>query len=162
MKKILLIAIVLFGLQVFGQKKLEIYNLNSTLSFQIYNIFTNASGSNPEFQSKITVITIAPGGSYILENTSNIYRFPFLSPSTTPVINWMRDGVPLTNAAAWVLGNAQVFDKMVFGTSGSYNVIGPASPSVGGSSGGTAWTADYETIVNPSNLNDITYLVVIQ
>jgi hypothetical protein len=161
MKKILLIAIVLFGLQVFGQKKLEIYNL-TTLSFDIYNIFTNASGSNPEFQSKLTIINIPPSGSYILENSSNIYRFPFLSPSTTPVISWMRDGIALSNTAAWVLGNAQVFDKMIFSTTGNYNVIGVASPSASGSSGGTAWTADYQMIVNPANPNDITYLVVIQ
>lgn len=160
MKKILLIAIVLFGLQVFGQKKLEIYNLSS-IDFEIYNIFTNASGSNPEFQSKLTVIPILAGNSYILENTSNIYRFPFLSPLSTPTISWMRDGIALSNTAAWVLGNAQVFDKMIFGTN-NYNVIGPASPSASGSWAGTGWTADYETIVNPSNPNDITYLVVIQ
>lgn len=167
MKKLLLIAIALLGLHGFAQKTFEVYNF-TPVTINLYDIITNASGVNPEFHSKATPVPVPAGGSYTLVNTANIFRFPFQSPSSSPYIpTWERVNPPaptavLASPAAWVLGNAQVFDRMAFGEPGaSFSYVSVATPTVSWPGPGYTWTAIYSVFVNPSNPNDITYTIVI-
>ncbi|MGL5892195.1 MAG: hypothetical protein ACRC3B_20035, partial [Bacteroidia bacterium] len=88
MKKIILAAALLIGLQSFAQKTYEVYNF-TTQTVQLADIMTRtAAGNYPEYHSKpFGLISIPPGGSYTLVNTTNIFRFPFQSPSSIPYVN---------------------------------------------------------------------------
>ena len=162
MKKIALILLLLSGFCGFSQKTLEIYNY-SALPVTVTMIVTKpASGLYPWCASvSPSVIDIAPGGSYILENTANIYRFPFYSPgSSTVITNWRRVVAPvppstnatftnMTSASLWPLGTGQFFDYISFnvnyGAAGFGN-IGELSfwvPSTTIANYSNNWGADY-------------------
>lgn len=92
MKKNILFLLLLICSFSFAQKSLEIYNY-STKTITISIVVTKPpTGIYPWFASVTpATITIPAGGQYILQNNSNIYRFPFLSPSSTPQItNWRK------------------------------------------------------------------------
>lgn len=165
MKKLLLI-IILFGLQGYGQKTLEIYNFTA-YTVVIADITTYAPGTTTEFSADfgpIGPIALAPGASYTLQNTLSLTRFPFLSPSSSPTIdNWYRRTSPtnvtlMTSPAAWVLGNNQVFNRLSFrilDPNGSFGTVGVASPAISG----PGWDAIYDMSMSPPSA--ITYTVVI-
>lgn len=161
MKKILLIAMILFSLQNFAQKRLEIYNYTGQ-TVKLADIITkpNTSVTYPEYHSKPNgLITIAPGGVYILENTTapvNTLRFPFLSTANY-LPKWERANsssstVIQTSNVAWPLGNAQVFTRMLFYVGSSYNLlptvpISTTSYSMSPSVAGSGWQADYDFFI---------------
>lgn len=162
MKKLLLIAIVFFGLQGYAQKTFEVYNFTS-MAVQIGDIVTNASGTYPEFHSKATPFTIPAGGSYTLTNTGSTTRFPFQSPTSSPYIpTWERlnsptSSVVMASPAAWVLGSPQVFDRMIFGIGGfgyNINTTNTASFPVTG----PGFTAEYSVF---SSGTTIVYTIII-
>ncbi|CAM3810279.1 hypothetical protein FLGE108171_15600 [Flavobacterium gelidilacus] len=136
MKKIILFAMLFISLHNYAQKTLEIYNFTSS-SVVIYDIFTKpTAGMYPEFHSKpYGGITILPGDSYILENTTNVFRFPFNSPSSIPFINiWERlnSATSVTNLnsnIAWTLGNSQVYKGMIFQFGSTWNNFTPLTAS---------------------------------
>jgi len=149
MKKLILLALLLGGLPTFAQKTFEVYNYTA-YTVQLADIATKvATGTYPEFHSKPSgLISIPPGGSYTLVNTANLYRFPFLSPSSSPTIpTWERlnSASPpttyLPSATAWPLGTSQVFKELFFFVGGAYQNISVTSPSLPLQSGG--WQADY-------------------
>lgn len=143
MKKFFLI-IVLFSLQMYSQKKLEIYNFtNQTVT--ITDIFTNASGTYPEFHCKGTMIVVPPTGSYILENTLSLTRFPFDSPASSPYIaSWQRQTgttieVSMPSSVAWTQGGPQSFYRMTFNVGNfGYSISAANSPFAG-----PGFTAEY-------------------
>lgn len=131
MKKSFSLLILLLTVGGFAQKTLEIYNLSSkTISL---NMVATKHVTDP-FPWCASVapssISIAPGDSYIMENTSNIYRFPFNSSVSSPVMtNWRRVIAPvppsqnstwtnISSASAWTLGTSQIFDYITFGVNG--------------------------------------------
>lgn len=125
MKKLFLI-IILFGLQGYSQKILEIVN-TLNINIQISDIITNASGSYPEFHSKpFGYIPLGPFGSYVLQNNNDLNRFPFNSPTSVPYIDrWERLNSPtsslnMTSLQAWGLSisMSQVFARMSFSVGG--------------------------------------------
>ena len=93
MKKILIIATLLFSLNNFAQKTFEVYNFTGQ-TVKLWDIITkpNSLSTYPEFHSKpYGAVTIPPGGSYTLVNTTNVFKFPFQSPTSIPYINkWER------------------------------------------------------------------------
>ena len=121
MKKIIMIAFLLFSINNYAQKYFEVYNL-STQTIKLADIITRAGTALPEYHSKpFGTITIPPGGTYILQNTSNVFRFPFNSPTSVPFVNvWERlnaNGTITFNLAsntAWIAGNSQVFYNLKF------------------------------------------------
>lgn len=144
--KNLLFILILFGLQGYGQKTLEIYNF-STQSVRIYDIVTSASGSYPEFHSYPSgLIIVPPSGSYTLVNTSSVNLFPLYSPSSSQYIHaWYRLDSPtssttMSSPAAYLLSSNQFFDKMVFAIDTGNYIIGTANPSISGS----GWNALYD------------------
>jgi hypothetical protein len=158
MKKLIIIATLLFSLQNFAQKRLEIYNFTGQ-TVQLADIITkpNTSATYPEYHSKPNgLITIAPGGEYILENTTtpvNTLRFPFLSTANyLPIWERANSASSTTIQAsnvAWPLGNAQVFTRMLFYVGSSYNLlptvpISTASYSISPAVLGSGWQADYD------------------
>lgn len=166
MKKLLFLTL-LFSLQGYSQKTLEIYNL-TVHTVHITGIVTNASGAYPEFSASFGapgMITLTPGASYTLQNTSSTTRFPFESPSSVPYIpSWYRNTSPtavtlMPSPAAWVLGNPQVFDTLRFRVvdssgNGSFGTVSTTSPAATG----PGWDALYDMSSIPPA---ITYTVVI-
>lgn len=164
MKKIIFIATLLISLQNFAQKSLEIYNFTGQ-TVQLADIITKPDTSTiyPEYHSKPNgLITIAPGGTYILENTTapvNTLRFPFLS-TVDYLPNWERlnsssSSVIQTSNVAWSLGNAQVFTRMLFYVDSSYNLlptvpISTTSYSISPAVTGSGWQADYDFYISGS------------
>ena len=161
MKKILIVTTLLFSLNNFAQKTFEIYNFTGQ-TVELADIITkpNTTATYPEYHSKPNgLITIAPGGSYILENTTapvNTLRFPFLSTANYLPI-WERansatSSTIQTSNVAWPLGNAQVFTRMLFYVGSSYN-LGPdvgtsaTSYSIPNWVNGTGWQADYDCYI---------------
>lgn len=153
MKKIILIVALLVGLQNFAQKTFEIYNFTGQ-TVEIASIITKGTSTYPEFHSKpFGLISIPPGGSFTLENTSNVFRFPFESPTSIPYIDkWERlnspsSGMVLTSPIAWSFGNSQVFHRMLFYVGSSYNNL-PAVPTgvttVAPAVTGAGWQLDYD------------------
>lgn len=167
MKKLLLL-IILFGLQGYGQKTFVVYNYTAYPVF-ITDITTSASGAYPEFSANFTSldpIALNPGDSYMLQNNGHPYRFPFVSliPNNTYFDTWFRRTSPTTatlvsNTAAWVLGSPQVFDRLSFYIYYPIDVsgtVGIASPNLSG----PGWSATYTMLVDSINPNLITYMVV--
>lgn len=163
MKKILFL-IILFGLQGYGQKTLEIYNF-CPYTLAVLYINTSASGAYPQFKSNFppTIIMIAPGDSYILQNTADPDRFPFDSPLSSPYVNsWLKTNPPsppanVTSNAAWLQGDDQTFDSLQYrllDPATSNGIIGEPTPMASG----PGWNAIYEMSANPPN--QITYTVV--
>ena len=163
MKNLIIIATLFFSLQNFAQKRLEIYNYTSQ-TVKLADIITkpNTSATYPEYHSKINgLITIAPGGMYILENTTapvNTLRFPFLSTANF-LPNWERlnsasSSTIQTSNVAWSLGNAQVFTRMLFYVGSSYNLlsapISTTSYSLTPAVLGSGWQADYDFYISGS------------
>jgi hypothetical protein len=161
MKKIALL-LLLMSASGFSQKTLEIYNY-STKTISVQMIATKPTSGTYPWCASVTPspITIAPGDSYILENTANVYRFPFYSPlSSTVITNWRRVSAPIppsqnasfvnmTSAQLWPLGNGQFFDYISFnvnsGAAGLGN-IGELSfwvPSTTIANTTYHWGADY-------------------
>jgi hypothetical protein len=155
MKKLFLLAALLLGIQGFSQKTYEVYNL-TTQTVGLADIITRTNTSGyPEYHSKpFGVVNIPPGGSYILQNTSNVFRFPFESPTSVPYINkWERAASASgpytiqTSPAAWFLGNSQVFYRMMFYVGSSYNSMPAVPPGVTTLASwvvGSGWQLDYD------------------
>lgn len=175
MKKLIIVATLLFSLQNFAQKTFEVYNFTGQ-TVKLWDIITkpNSAAIYPEFHSKpYLAVTIPPGGSYTLENTANIFKFPFQSPTSAPYINrWARlntvsSSTPLTSPVAWSLGssNTQVFKSLIFEVGTSWNnltvpiglqSISNAIPT------STGWQLDYDCVQpDPANLNRWYYTIVI-
>lgn len=163
MKKIVLwtalFAVVATG---YSQKVFNFYNFSS-FPVEIGGVVTKpeSGGTYPFFDSSVfgLIPVSAGGGSYTLENTSHMTRFPFHSPASLPYItSWYRMTAPFTSItmpsnAAWVIGSDQEFHYVKFqvGTSGSLG--GGNLGELGGSSQGeiifgNGWTAIY----SPSGL----------
>jgi hypothetical protein len=150
MKKFLLLALLFGGLHTFAQKTFEVYNYTAQ-TVQLADIATKVFGAAlyPEFHSKPSglIVSIPPGGSYILYNASNIYRFPYVSPASSPTIpTWERlnsasSSTYLASAVAYPLGTSQVFKELFFFVGGAYNNISVTSPTLPLQPGG--WQADY-------------------
>lgn len=149
MKKIFFFAMLLCGLQSFAQKTFEVYNFTA-YTVQMADIATKPAGATtyPEFHSKPSgLVSIPPGGSYTLVNTSQIYRFPLYSPSSSPFIpTWERltsptPGTNMSSIAAWPLATSQVFKQLFFYVGSDYNSISVVSPTVPLQPNG--WQADY-------------------
>src|SRR5690554_6357552 len=125
MKNIYIILALFFGLQTYAQKTIYIYNLSST-NFDIGEIGTQpVSGTQPVFTSSPSggMITIAPYSlPYILEATpASTTKFPFYSPSTSPVIDfWIRHDPPNnpatlpSNLVGPIYGASQIFQFIKF------------------------------------------------
>ncbi|MGX7667523.1 hypothetical protein [Flavobacterium pedocola] len=170
MKKIILIATLLIGLQNFAQKTFEVYNLTG-YTFNLTDIITRPVGTTyPEFHSKpFGNIPLGPTSaqtSYVLENTSNVYRFPFNSPSSSPVITtWERLSSPstvttFTSNGAWVLGNAQEFYKLkYFDNDNILREIDANNPIYTSPTYG--WTIEYSFYQDPNNANIKIYTILI-
>ena len=160
MKKLLLILFLSIGIFGFSQKTLEIYNYSSKV-INLGIITTKpATGIYPWFGStQPSSITINPGGSYVLQNNSNIYRFPFNSPTSSPFITTWRRSVQSTGGngsftsvssnTAWTLGNGQFFNYLQFnvnnglqggGNIGESGFFVPSNPLVNNTYN---WQADY-------------------
>lgn len=154
MKKFILAAMLLFGLQGFAQKTFEVYNF-TTQTVQLADIITRAGSVYPEYHSKpFGLVSIPPGGSYTLVNTANVFRFPFQSPTSAPYINkWERlnsaagPGTIQTSPVAWTFGNSQVFNRMMYYVGTSYNGTPTAPLGVASFSPwftGSGWQLDYD------------------
>lgn len=167
MKKIIFIAILFFSLQNYDQKTFEVYNLTGQ-TVKLWDIITkpNSSATYPEFHSRpFWSVTIPPGGYYALENTSNIFKFPFESPASIPYIsNWERlnsssSTTAFTSPVAWSLStsNSQVFTSLIFEVGTSWNnfttippvpIVAYSAPTYSSLSG-SSWILDYDC-TNPS------------
>lgn len=129
MKKLVFIVVLFICVQSFAQKTFEIYNFSS-YTVNISSIVTHpTTGGYPEFSNKwYGGFDIAPGNIYVLENTSNVYRFPFYSPTSIPYMTqWQRLNSPssvtmLPSNNAWVLGNNQVFYRLHVFSDTDYHV----------------------------------------
>lgn len=117
-----------------------------------------------------STIVIAPGDQYILDNNTNIYRFPFDSPTSYPLItNWRRVTAPttpggnaiitnVTSQTAWTLGNGQFFDYVSFvvndgtqdgGNIGESSFWVSANPLINMTYN---WQAEYDLFVNGNTI----------
>ena len=163
----IIILILFLTLQSHAKKTLYIYNFSSQV-IQDWDIATRPGTSFfPEFHSKqYGIITITPGGDLTLVNTSNIYRFPFYSPTSSTVINiWEQlnsngTSPEFSDIDAWPLGDDQVFwyTKLLIGSNYLEN-IGTDTPFV---TDGATWEAIYQLYTPvPSNPNLIEYVVTI-
>ncbi len=157
---ILTIVLCLAGTIGYSQKVFYFYNFSS-YNVEIGGVVTmpdpaTIGGTYPFYDSSVSSLITVPAGTgvYTLENTTNIYRFPFHSPASSPYItDWYRMTAPFTSTivpsnAAWVLGADQVFHYVKFqvGTSGSQgggNLGEPGGGSQGDYIQGNGWTAIY-------------------
>ena len=170
MKKITFFLVLFLSLQGFSQKTFEVYNFSGQ-TINLGDIITRAiSGTSfvlPEYHSKpFGNITIAPGGSYVLENTSYPLRFPFNSPASVPYISiWERNNTNgttsmLASNSAWALGNSQVFFNLKFFDGANIlREVGETNPTPAPFS--TGITAEYSYYQDPVNTNIKIYTVVI-
>ncbi len=159
---ILTIVLCLGGTIGYSQKAFYFYNFSS-YNVEIGGVVTmpdpaTIGGTYPFYDSSVSSLITVPAGTgvYTLENNTNIYRFPFNSPASSPYIaDWYRITGPFTLAivpsnAAWVLGADQVFHYVKFqvGTTGIYGG-GNLGEFGGGSQGdyiqGNGWIAIYST-----------------
>jgi hypothetical protein len=135
MKKIFLIALFVCGMQIQAQKTFKLINLTaSSVVIEDLQTSNTISGAYPRFATKpYGFITVAPFGSYTLVNTGSATKFPFNSPSSSPVITtWERTSAPgsstlVTSFGAWYVGDTQVFYKIKVTQGGSSKNIGIAS-----------------------------------
>ncbi|WP_395061732.1 hypothetical protein [Flavobacterium sp.] len=151
MKKIFLIALFICGMQLQAQKTFRLINLTAN-TVMIDNLVTNTgvAGAYPQFNSKPNgSVSIAPFATYTL-TTTNLTRFPFFSPSSTPTINsWERatsatSGTVISSTVAFPLGAAQVFywvQVRIGGFTKQVGVIG--SGYTPGPITSNGWTATY-------------------
>ena len=132
MKNIYILLLSLFTVVGFSQKTLKVFNFSSkTVNINMIVTKPNA-GTFPWYASTYTnngtnTISIAPGGSYILTNTADLFKFPFLSTTSVPQITtWRKVNAPAAGSSnstftpvssnvAWALGGAQIFDYIDFG-----------------------------------------------
>ena len=165
MKKLTILIFLLASSLGFSQKTLEIYNY-STKTITVSIIVTKPpTGIYPWFASVTpATITIPAGGQYIMQNNSNIYRFPFLSTTSTPQItNWRKvvqstggngSFTNVTSQVAWPLGNSQSFNYLSFtvnnGTLGGGNIGEPTGSNVTNST--NHWAVDYDASFITSTL----------
>ncbi|WP_329804652.1 hypothetical protein [Flavobacterium facile] len=174
MKKLIIVATLLFSLQNFAQKTFEVYNYTGQ-TVKLWDIITkpNSSATYPEFHSKpYGAVTIPPGGSYTLVNTANVFKFPFQSPTSIPYINnWERlnsasSVTPLASTVSWSLGssNAQVFKSIIFevGTSWNNLTVPIGTQTIPSAVTGSGWQLDYDCYQpDPAQPNLWYYTIVI-
>ncbi|MEO4005166.1 MULTISPECIES: hypothetical protein [unclassified Flavobacterium] len=178
MKKIFVLLLVCMGLSTYAQKTLYIFNFSS-YSVEVGSLYTESNtGGYPWFiNNQATGITIAPGDTFTLENTTSTTRFPFDSPNSSPYIDsWKRiqmsGGSWTTMTAANVYaayGNGQRFHTIKFDVqpdlSGGY--IGNDTPDFrveGGPdmpNGIPTWEAIYYENTDPLNPGLIDYVILI-
>ncbi len=182
MKRLVLLFLVLSANFGFSQKVVEIYNFSSSFDIRLEMIVSKDSGSSGfPWCASVTpnpITTLGFGDVYIMENTSNQFRFPYNSSVSSPVItNWRwvyppdetgnSDRVNIISNVAWVLGANQVFDYL------SFTVLSGSNPIDGdyvGENGfwssdyivsPNGWTAIYSaTQPDPNNLNYWLYTIV--
>lgn len=175
MKKVFFYSFMFVCVFGYSQKKLTIYNL-TTYQIKIYNIVTKPTvGTYPWCQNgsyALGGIGLFPGDSYIVENTTNISRFPFYSPATVnPITSWKvkNSAAPPTNTLSQTLWNNntvssnQIFNYVFYSVGGSpgsnYNgYMGRPGPLVGVNPYTNAiqgWTVEYAHVdYSPTNSED--------
>ena len=150
MKKILLIALLICGMQIQAQKTFKLFNLTAN-TVTIDDLVTNTGTINafPQFHSKPNgLINIAPFGSYTL-TTTNLTRFPFFSPTSLPTINFWERATSATSitvissTVAFPLGAAQVFYWIQVRIGADTKHIGFAESGYPTTLTSNGWTASY-------------------
>jgi len=145
MKKIFFLAIGLIALQGFAQKTVYYFNYSSyTLSIgdirTIREIPPVAPSTSPTYDYPLflnssaqrggSFITVNPGDSYVLENTANPNKFPFVSIGNTPQLNtWKRESTAtsstnVSSTVAFTTATSQVFHYTKFVLTGSGGSVG--------------------------------------
>lgn len=158
MKQIILFIVFFVSIESsIAQKVFYFYNFSSH-TVEIGGVVTKPDNGDPYpfFDSSVSpLITVLPGELYVLENTSNLFRFPFFSPASVPYIDtWYRvdspsSSITIDSMPAWVLGNAQEFHYVKFQVGSSGSLGGGNLGVPGGSSQGDSvqslgnWTALY-------------------
>lgn len=140
------------GLYAQAQKTVKIYNY-SAYTVKFFDFVTRTSTNQfPEFHSKqFGGVTIAPFGSYTMVNTASTTRFPFYSPTSSPVITtWERlttttpTSTIMTNTVAWLQGGNQEFSYIQLTINGSIRNLGnPLTSTFPASVSASGWTASY-------------------
>ncbi len=151
MKKYALIFALLTFVFGYSQKRVIVYNYTSA-TMKIYGVVTKPIASGATFPYCYGYrVGLGTGESLILENNSNVNKFPFYSPVTTPTIindlSWTRvtatgstsniSGLTLWNT----LGTTQEFNYIEFGHPG---ITGPGA---GGQIGISTPGGHYENIL---------------
>jgi hypothetical protein len=175
MKKVFLFSLILVCMFGYSQKKLSIYNYTS-FAMKIYSIRTKPTTGTYPYCSGYSV-GLYPGESCILENSSNIAKFPFYSPVTTPTVisslNWNRyttaTPVNYTGLNLWntLTANSQSFNYITYSV-GSITGAGQNSGNFGVSTPGGTYTnvaggwqvSYYRDYPNPANLNNYEDIIV--
>ncbi len=150
MKKLILLLMVC-TLSIQAQKTVKVYNYTASTVY-IRDLVTRTNTYTlPEFHLKPNgQITIAPFGSYTIVNTANATRFPFYSPTSTPVITtWERitatapTNTNMPSTAAWLQGANQVFYWVNIGIGGYTATVGVPSSGQPISSPLNGYTVSY-------------------
>lgn len=166
MKKILLIALLICGMQIQAQKTFKLFNLTAN-TVTIDDLVTNTgiAGAFPQFHSKPNgPVNIAPFGSYTL-TTTHLTRFPFYSPTSVPTINsWERatsatSSSVISSTVAFPLGNAQVFYWIQVRIGANTKKIGFPTSGFPTTLTSNGWTASY---TQPGTAAAPIYTVTIQ
>lgn len=150
MKKILLIALLVCGMQIQAQKTFKLFNLTAN-TVTIDDLITNTGvgAAYPQFHSKPNgPVNIAPFGSYTL-TTPHLTRFPFFSLTGIPAINsWERatsatSSTVISSTVAFPLGVAQVFYWIQVRIGANIKHIGIAGSGFDTTQTNNGWTASY-------------------
>jgi hypothetical protein len=173
MKKVFLLAFLLFGLLGYTQKKVSVYNFSS-FAMKLYNVRTKpTTGTYPYYVGYS--VGLYPNESAILENNGSTTKFPFYSPIITPTVYWSTSfdwtkypaiGAPSTTSGSilWntTAGNTQVLRSLTFGvgsiSAGSnFTLTIPAtSTTMNFHYQTTTWQVDYERVYTTStNYEDV-------
>ncbi len=167
MKKIVLLALLVCGMQIQAQKTFKLINLTaSSVIIEDLQTSNTTSGAYPRFATKpFGFITVPPFGTYTLVNTGSTTRFPFNSPSSSPVITtWERassatSSTLVTSFGAWFVGDTQVFYKIKVTLGVNSKSVGIPSSGLLSSITSNGWTASY---TNSGTLAAPIYTVTIQ
>lgn len=183
MKKLFFLALMLSAYFGFSQKVVEIYNFSS-FDIRLDMIVSKdgfGSGGFPWCASVVPVpiVTLGYGDDYIMENTTDQFRFPYNSSVSSPVItNWRwvyppdpsgnSSWVNIPSSVAWVIGANQVFDYLHFSVLNGAFIIDNDYVGENGFWGSdyitspNGWTAMYySSIPDPVNSpNYILYTIV--
>jgi hypothetical protein len=132
MKKIFLIFVLFLTLQGFAQKTVYVFNFSSYLVKIGYMQTRPNTGVYPYYTTNYinaataNTIYVPSGSTYTLENPVAT-RFPFYSPTSSPVItSWRRSNsatsssIILSTNLNNVLANSQKFHSIKFDVVGSY------------------------------------------
>ena len=165
MKKLILLAFVLFTMNGFSQKKLSIYNYSSYQQ-KVYQIYTKpTSGTFPYFYINGSALGFQPGDSCLLENLASTTKFPFKSTVAPtyiyPIQNWWRQTSAtakgnFTSLAAWNLAQSasQSFNYVDIG--GIVGKLGVAPYNTNIPRQTPTWEVYYDRIpISATNYEDV-------